>query len=54
MKKFPSKQERQIKGQRFSSIDAHMQRVYLKDKYPEHPTLTAWALSILYPKNVKK
>lgn len=51
---FPTKEEREAKHQRFSVIDAHNERVKLKDEHPEHPTLTALALSILFPKKVTK
>jgi hypothetical protein len=45
----PTKKEREEKGQRFSVIDAFNERVKIKREHPEHPTLTAYALSILYP-----
>jgi hypothetical protein len=50
MKKWKTKKEREEAGQRFSVIDAHMERVKIKKEHPEHPTLTAFALSILFPK----
>ena len=43
-------QERKEKGQRVSVIDAHNERIKIKSEHPEHPTLTAFALSILFPK----
>ena len=49
-KNFPTKEERESKHQRFSVIDAHNERVKIKDEHPEHPILTALALSILFPK----
>lgn len=48
----PTKKEREEKGQRFSVIDAHNRRVKIKEDHPEHPTLTPYALSILYPEEV--
>ena len=51
MKKQPvTIQERKEKGQRVSAIDAHNERIKIKREHPEHPTLTALALSILFPK----
>ena len=50
LKQFPTKQDRAAKGQKFSVIDAHNERVQIKREHPERPTLTAWALSILFPK----
>ena len=39
---------------RFSEIDAHKERVKIKDEHPEHPTLTAYALSILFKQKESK
>lgn len=53
----PTKQDREEKGQRFSVIDAHNERVKIVQEHgKDHPTLTAFALSILYPdkSNAKK
>lgn len=33
--------------QRFSVIDAHLKRVEIKERHPEHPDLTPYALQIL-------
>ncbi len=41
-------QERKEKGQRVSVIDAHNERVKIKDEHPEHPNLTAYALYLLF------
>ena len=38
----------------FKALDAHEARVAIKEAHPEHPNLTAYALSILYPDEVKK
>lgn len=56
MKKKPwkTKEQRDKDKQRFSVIDAHMERVNIKESHPEHPTLTAFALSILFPKDKPK
>lgn len=35
------------KFSRFSVIDAYLKRVAIKERHPEHPTLTADALHIL-------
>lgn len=42
------------KRTRFSVIDAFNERVAIKNAHPEHPTLTAFALSILFPKDKSK
>jgi hypothetical protein len=54
MKKWTTKAQRKERGQKFSAIDAHMEKVNIKENHPEHPTLTALALSILFPKHDKK
>ena len=46
-------EQRKERGQRVSTIDAHNERVKIKDEHPEHPTLTSYALSILFPKDNK-
>jgi hypothetical protein len=38
---------------RFTALDAHKLRVKIKANHPEHPTLTAYALSILFPDEAK-
>lgn len=48
--KWKTKKDREKNKQKFSVIDAHMERVKIKKEHPEHPTLTAFALSILFPK----
>jgi hypothetical protein len=41
-------------NKRFDVLDAHKERVKIKEKHPERPTLTAYALSILFPKTQKE
>jgi hypothetical protein len=38
---------------RFTALDAHDLRVQIKENHPEHPKLTSYALSILYPDEAK-
>ena len=38
---------------RFSALDAHKLRVNIKKNHPEHPTLTPYALSIMFPDEAK-
>ena len=54
MKKPVTVAERKERGQRVSVIDAHNERVKLKREHPEHPTLTSYALNILFPKKPNK
>jgi hypothetical protein len=54
MKKPVTIQERKEKGQRVSTIDAHNERVKIKDEHPDRPTLTAFALWLLFGKDKEK